>query len=274
MTTAINRVRLQGNLTHDPRFDIIPGSGTEFLLVYVAVSRPAGIAEVDLRGNVAQPPHFQYVGDEERPFMRIYLAIDRTGPQRLGQPDADFARVVAYDDAALFTYPYLIPGSDLLVTGVLRSRRRRLGGGQGDEPQTETVIETVVDDGGFSFLQKINWEAGDSAKGRLLVERRGQPQDRPERLHGGGFFRVVAYGSLARTCYPYLMKGSEVFVHGRLRVRRQYYHNGSEGKTVVEVVARNIRFLRNINWEAGDLAGGRVALAQPVAETEEVECFD
>jgi len=267
--TAINRVRLQGNLTHEPRFDIIPGSGTEFLLIYVAVSLPAGIAEIDLRGNVAQPPHFQYVGDEERPFMRVYLAIDRAGPQQLGRPDADFARVVAYDDVALFTYPYLIPGSDVLVTGVLRSRRRRLGGGQGGEPRTEMVIETVVGDGGFSFLQKIDWEAGDVARERLLAESRGQSQSRPERLHGGGFFRVVAYGSLAKTCYPYLMKGSEVFVHGRLRVRRQYYHNDNKTKTVVEVVARNIRFLRNINWEAGDLFSGRADADQQVAVLEE-----
>jgi single-stranded DNA-binding protein len=255
--TTINRVRLQGNLTHEPRFDIIPGSGTEFLLIYVAVSRPAGIAEVDLRGNVAQPPHFQYITSDARPFMRIYLAVDRPGPQRAGQADADFARVVAYDDAALFTYPYLLPGSDLLVTGVLRSRRRRLGNGRDGSPRTETVIETVVEDGGFSFLQKINWEAGDEAKKKLLAERRGQPQNGQERLHGGGFFRVVAYGSLARTCYPYLVKGSEVFVHGRLRVRRQEFNNGRRTKTVVEVVARNIRFLRNINWEAGDLAAGR-----------------
>jgi single-stranded DNA-binding protein len=243
---------MQGNLTHDPYYDVIPGSEVPFMRFYLAVSGPGGVAQAILKGNIAQPPYFDHVGDTGRPFMRVYLAVDR--PRRrqngTGRPNADFLRVVAYDDTALFSFPYLRPGSEILVDGSLRARKRRLAKGK-----TQTVVEVVAGEGGVSFLRKIEWEAGDAERARIQRERASggwsAAVSLPDR-HAGGFFRVVSYGDVARLSFPYLQVGSEVLVHGRLQARKRKLDNGKT-QTVVEVVARNIRFLRRINWVAGDV---------------------
>jgi single-stranded DNA-binding protein len=188
------------------------------------------------------------VGKKDQPFLRLYLAVDRPGKRetKTGQ-SADFVRIVAYDDVALFTYPYLQPGSEVVVNGNLRSRRRKLGGGK-----TKTVVEVLADD--VTFIRKIDWKTGDAERARILSERAaGQAPDQPQEqaAHGGGFFRVIAYGGLARTSFPYLQAGSEVFVRGRLQARKRQLPDGKR-ETVVEVVAANIRFLRKINWALGD----------------------
>jgi single-stranded DNA-binding protein len=240
----VNNVILKGNLTHDPYYDVIPGSGTPFLRFYLGVTLPRdGIALTFLKGNVVQPPYYDLVGEEKRPFLRLYLAVNRPRPQE-GEQKADFLRVVAYDDRALFDYPYLQPGSEVLVHGNLRARKRALRGGR-----TETVVEVIADaDEGITFLRKVNFEEGDARRERILRERTKQqgPAEQPARReYGGGFFRIVAYGNLAQSAFPRLGAGVGAVVVGRLRARKRELPNGRR-KTVVEVAARNITCLREV----------------------------
>lgn len=243
----LNSVMLKGNLAQQPYFDRIEGSGVPFLRFYLAVSLPEGIATTVLKGNVTQPPYFDRVGNDQRPFMRLYLAVNRLVGDR-----ADFVRVVSYDDCALFSYPYLQPGSEVLASGNLRARRRRVAGGK-----QETVIELVADD--LTFIRKIDWERGDAERERLLAERGDEPDGEPNNQteEGGGFFRVVAFGNLALLSYAYLQQGSEVFVQGTVQSRKRNLPDGKKSR-VVEVVARRIRFLRGVNWEDGDRARYRI----------------
>ena len=61
-----------------------------------------------------------------------------------------------------------------------------------------------------------------------------------------------------RRVHPYLRKGSEVTVKGWLRAREGVNHHG-EPMRVVEVVAEEVEFIRNINWEQGEAAAAGVA---------------
>ncbi len=255
-----NNVMLKGNLTQDPYYDVIPGSGRPFMRYYLAVDMRSGMALTFLLGNLTQAPYFDYVGGDERPFLRFYVAVNRPRHDGNGQ-NADFLRVVAYDERAQLDYAYLRPGSEVLVKGNLRARKRKLSGGK-----TQTVIEVVVADEprAITFLHKIAWQEGDAARRRILAEREEAPNAR--QLHqepGGGFFRVVSYDDRARLDYAYLRKGSEVFVEGRLRSRKRELSNGRR-ETVVEVVARKTTFLRNVEWERGDSARERALAAREV----------
>ncbi len=244
----VNNIILKGCLTDTPYFDVIPESETPFMRLYLGVNlRAGGLALTLLHGNLSQPPYFDYVPPNDRPFMRFYLAVGRPG-----RDDADFLRVVAYDDRALFDYPYLRTSSELLVKGNLRARRRKSGGGR----KTQTVVEVVVDPlDGITFLDKIAWDQGDAARERILQERAAHPKSTSNGRQelGGGIFRVVAYGDHARHDFPYLRKGSEVFVQGRIQTRKRTLDSGKR-ETVVEIIAQNITFLRDIDWDAGDAA--------------------
>ena len=246
----INVAMLKGNLTHDPYFDIIPGSNTEVMKFYLAVDLPPGLALSYLLGNVVQPPFFNRFGEENRPFMRLSLAVERPLFRRQKGRHVDFLDAVAYDDAALFAYPYLQPGSRILVCGNLRSRKY----------QGNTLVELVAGTDDFTFLSKIRWQEGDAERERLLSEREqheqvsGDNEEKSRDQYGGGFFRVVAYGNLARTCYPYLQVGSKVFVRGELQSRKIEDKKTGGMKTVFEIVAQEITFLRNIAWQEGDRA--------------------
>lgn len=139
------------------------------------------VNQVILKGNLAQPPYFDYVGDTGRPFMRLYLAVDRPVPRSTAntRDTADFFRVVSYDDLALFAYPYLQPGSEVLVVGRLRARKRRLANGK-----RQTVIEIIARD--ITFLRKINWKDGDAERERILRQRASSQSERPkERARAG-----------------------------------------------------------------------------------------
>lgn len=246
----MNRVLLLGNLTREPYFDIIPGSNLPFMRVQLAVRLPHDLADVLLLGNLTHDPYYAEVGPDKTPFLRFYLAVTR-GSGGDGQR-ADFLRVVAYGDRALFDHAYLKAGSEVLVSGNLRARRYRAGG------EERTCVEVVADpDEGITFLRKIDWEAGDAARERILAERgdeaTGEARDRP---YGGGVFRVVTYGTAACLNYPYLRQGAGIFVRGRLRSRKRDV--GRRQVTVVEVVARDIKFLRGIDWESGDAARERL----------------
>ncbi len=248
----VNNIILKGQIIDAPYFDVIPESETPFTRFYLGVNlRASGMALTLLHGNLSQPPYFDQVPPDDRPFMRFYMAVSRPG-----RDDADFIRVVAYDDRALFDYPYLQTSSELLVKGNLRARKRKSGGRR----KTKTVVEVIVDPlDGVTFLDKIAWEQGDAARERVLQRRAAQsnPMNDGRQELGGGIFRVVAFGDRARHDFPYLRKGSEIFVQGRIQTRKRTLDSGKR-ETVVEIVAQNISFLRDIDWDAGDAASGAI----------------
>jgi len=103
-------------------------------------------------GNLTHEPKFDLAG--ETPTLVLYLAVDR----RAG--GADYPRVVAYDDLARISYPYLRKGSKVLVVGRLRVRK--------DTKHNATVVETVAHN--IVFLNNIDWEAGEAARREIGAE--------------------------------------------------------------------------------------------------------
>ena len=57
--------------------------------------------------------------------------------------------------------------------------------------------------------------------------------------------RVVAFGKLADTCDRFLSKGRQVYVEGRLTTRQYEAKDGSGKRYRTEIVARQLRLLRN-----------------------------
>lgn len=85
----------------------------------------------------------------------------------------------------------------------------------------------------------------------LAVERH------PPRPRGVDYIQVMAYGACATRSYAYLRAGSEIFVDGWLRIRDG---KDERGKAMLryEVVADELTFLRNIEWERGNEALARL----------------
>ena len=59
--------------------------------------------------------------------------------------------------------------------------------------------------------------------------------------------RILAYGVLAELTEAHLQKSSRVLVEGHLQMRTL-----TDGKVVLEVVAEEIDYIRNIDWERGE----------------------
>ena len=59
--------------------------------------------------------------------------------------------------------------------------------------------------------------------------------------------RTCVYGPLAELVYGYVRKGSRIGVIGHIQQR-----NLRNGKMVFEIVASEVDFLRNIEWQTGD----------------------
>jgi single-stranded DNA-binding protein len=59
--------------------------------------------------------------------------------------------------------------------------------------------------------------------------------------------RTCVYGPLAELVYGHVRKGSRIGVIGHIQQRRT-----RQGKMVFEIVASEVEFLRNIEWDAGD----------------------
>ena len=60
------------------------------------------------------------------------------------------------------------------------------------------------------------------------------------------WFRIVSFGRLAEICAEFLAKGRHAFVDGRLQCRSWEDRNG-EKRTVLEVIAQEIRILDSVN---------------------------
>jgi len=59
--------------------------------------------------------------------------------------------------------------------------------------------------------------------------------------------RVCVYGPLAKLVYGHVHKGSRIGVIGHIQQR-----NLRDGKMVFEIVAVEVDFLRNIEWQTGE----------------------
>lgn len=77
--------------------------------------------------------------------------------------------------------------------------------------------------------------------------------------------RICLYGTLAELTYAHVRKGSRILVDGHVQTRSR-----KNGDLVVEVVAEDIDFLRNIDYERGNRAveelRRRGALNEPDSE--------
>jgi single-stranded DNA-binding protein len=58
--------------------------------------------------------------------------------------------------------------------------------------------------------------------------------------------RVVFYGLLAELAEAHLQKGSRIEVEGHIQIRK-----GKNDEFVVDIVAEDVDFIRNIDWEKG-----------------------
>lgn len=239
-----NVVVLKGRVASEPSYEIIEGSNLAFVNFKLGVNpRKGGKTAVFLKGNVAQNPRQIFV-DDKRPFMFFNLAVDRPTWMHEYYGKADYVRVVAYDERALFDYAYLQVGSELLVSGELRLREFEIQG------ETRRMTEVVADaDDGILFLRNIDYERGDVRRKEILEEREEQSLSEVERrVSDGGFFRVTARGRLADDAFDALSDdvGAKVLVMGRLQARRW------NSRTIIEIAANDVTFLRSARQSADD----------------------
>jgi single-stranded DNA-binding protein len=216
-------------------------------------------------GNITSDIYFDrfLMKGEKRSFLRLILMA--------AKPRSVYGmRIVLWDKKAELYYPYLKKGSELAVIGQIETRQYK-----GKWIQ-EVVSESLL------LLRNIDWERGESIRKKYnLPSPNGTSNDvfivgevlegiQLESLQrslekGGGEFallrlrlksdeylnglRVTVAGTLAELAHPYLQTGSKIAVDGSLQT-----HDLETSKKVVEVRARNMTFLENINWEAGKAA--------------------
>lgn len=80
-----------------------------------------------------------------------------------------------------------------------------------------------------------------------------KPTETSRQLEG---IRIVAYGLLAELVYSHVQKGSRLCVTGHIQSREV------RGQRVVEIVAEDVQYLRNIDWERGKLAVQRLTTGE------------
>jgi single-strand DNA-binding protein len=104
-------------------------------------------------------------------------------------------------------------------------------------------IQIIGNLGNGPEIRQLNGNNGQVVNFSVAVNERwknreGEPQERTTWL------RIVAFNGLGQACADHLIRGSAVYVEGRLQVRT-YEDNGGTERTSVEVVASKIRFLGN-----------------------------
>jgi len=100
-------------------------------------------------------------------------------------------------------------------------------GNLGSEPETRQLNGNNGQVVNFSVAVNERWK-----------NREGEPQERTTWL------RIVAFNGLGQACADHLIRGSAVYIEGRLQIRT-YEDNAGNERTSVEVVASKIRFLGN-----------------------------
>jgi single-stranded DNA-binding protein len=216
-------------------------------------------------GNITSDIYFDrfLMHGEKRSYLRLILMAEKPRSVR-------GMRIVIWDKKAELYFPYLKRGSELAVIGQFESRKYK------DQWIHEVVSESLL------LLRNIDWERGENIRQQYnLPSPNGTSNDvfivgevlegiqlewfKPSTGNGSGEFaflrlrlkcddylnglRVSVRGSLAELVYPYLQTGSKVAVDGSLQT-----HDLETGKKVVEVRTRNMTFLENINWAAGQAA--------------------
>ena len=121
-----------------------------------------------------------------------------------------------------------------------------------DSNNAATIRGNLAYDPFFDYLEGKEGETP-FTRFALAVDR--QP---PRPAGPADHLLVVVYGDLAERVHPYLRKGSEVTVKGWIRAREGVNHHG-EPMRVVEVVAEDVEFIRNINWEQGEASAAGIA---------------
>jgi single-strand DNA-binding protein len=104
-------------------------------------------------------------------------------------------------------------------------------------------IQIIRNLGGAVEMRCLNGNSGHVVNFSVAVNERwknreGESQGRTTWL------RISAFNALGQACADHLIKGSAVYVEGRLQIRTYEDDDGNE-RTSVEVVASKIRFLGN-----------------------------
>jgi single-strand DNA-binding protein len=107
-------------------------------------------------------------------------------------------------------------------------------------PQGHTVIT-------FRVASNRSWRSAD-----------GEPHEETE------WFRVVAWNRLAEICQQYLLKGSRVYIEGRLQTREWQDQEGKQ-HTVSEVIASDMIILGRREPPAPRVGDAQPALSSPRA---------
>jgi single-strand DNA-binding protein len=81
------------------------------------------------------------------------------------------------------------------------------------------------------------------ASNEIWTDKTGTRQEKTE------WHRIVAYNKLAELCHKYLLKGSQLYVEGRIQTREWTDNNGQK-RYVTEVIADNVTFLGGKNSAA------------------------
>jgi single-stranded DNA-binding protein len=231
-------------------------------------------------GNITSDIYFDrfLIQNEQRSYLRLILMAEKPRSVR-------GMRIVIWDKKAELYFPYLKKGSELAVIGQFESRKYK------NQWIHEVVSESLL------LLRNIDWERGESIRQQYnLPSPNGTSNDvfivgevlegiqlewfKPGAENGGGEFaflrlrlksdeylnglRVTVRGSLAELVHPYLQPGSKIAVDGNLQT-----HDLETGKKVVEVRTRNMTFLENINWAAGQAA--RLMREESGVELSEIE---
>jgi single-stranded DNA-binding protein len=219
-------------------------------------------------GNITSDIYFDrlLIHGEKRSYLRLILMAEK--PRSISG-----MRIVLWDQKAELYFPYLKKGSELAVIGQFETRKYK-----------NQWIQEVVSDS-LLLLRNIDWERGEAVRQKynlpspngtsndvflvgdvlegiqlewfdhLTDNTSGQIAFLRLRLKSNEYLnglRVTVRGSLAELAHPYLKPGSIIAVDGYL----QTYDLESKKKGV-EVRARNITFLENIDWLAGKAAQER-----------------
>ena len=104
-------------------------------------------------------------------------------------------------------------------------------------------IQIIGNLGNGPEIRQLNGNNGQVVNFSVAVNERwknreGEPQERTTWL------RIVAFNGLGQACADHLIRGSAVYIEGRLQIRT-YEDNAGQERTSVEVVASKIRFLGN-----------------------------
>jgi single-strand DNA-binding protein len=232
-----------------------------------------GLNKVQIIGNLGGDPEMRYT-PTGKPVTSFNVAVTRAWVKPEGERTeaTDWFNVVAWGRLAEICSQYLVKGSRVYVEGRLETRSWE-GENGAKYSRTEIVASEVI------MLDKrarteeaavtLETSSAETARGLNKVqiignlgrdpEMRYTPTGKPvtsfsvavtrawvkpegERTEATDWFNVVAWGRLAEICSQYLVKGSLVYVEGRLETRSWEGENGAKYSRT-EIVASEVIML-------------------------------